>query len=271
MHVAAWLAALTLAQGPWSLGAWVEPARESLRYRFDNPSSFDTVELVPHFFVQTYDTDNVWFSIHAAHPLFGRRAETRVSLTPSATRRADDFDTFLQPDGNVIVSGTTGNATLRGWSVEERVTTGRYGPADLGFVFRFRRDTARYHEGTRIVTTTQPATRTEERVTTREFVSSQLLDVGLSASARRRWVSASLEIVPVGTARLAIELPDKYPGRTIVATARYTSLSGEASASRVLGPLHTRIGARIARVLAWRNSASVRLVRAGLFLELSKN
>jgi hypothetical protein len=271
MHAAAWLAVVTLAQGPWSFGAAVEPARESLRYRFENPSSFDTVDLVPHFFIQTYDTDHVWLTLLARHPLFGRRSETLVSLTPTDTRQADDFDTFLQPDGDVVVSGTTGNASQRGWSVEERVTTGRYRGADMGLVFRFRRDTARYHEGTRIVTTTQPPTHTESLVTTQEFVTSEMFDVGLSATVVRGVGTASLQATPVGAARLSIELPDKYPGKTLVATARYSSLTGEASVNRKVGTLNARVGARLARVFGWRHSASVRLSRASLFLELSTN
>jgi hypothetical protein len=269
MHAAAWVAAAVLAQTPWSVGATVEPARESLRYRFENPSSFDTAELVPHFFIQTYDTDHTWATLHVTHPLFGRRAETRLSLTPSATRRADDFDTFLQPDGNVIVSGTTGNASLRGWKIEERITTGRYRTLDVGLLFAYRRDTARYHEGTGIVTTTQPPTRSETIVTTREFVSSQLFDVGVSAAARGRVFTVGVDIVPAGVARLGVELPDKYPGRTIVGVARYSLLSGEISAGRTVGPVRARAGARVGRVFGWRNSASVRLQRASVFLELS--
>ena len=59
MALTALVAAIVIAQAQpaWTISVSIEPARESLRYRFDNPSSFNTVELVPHFFEQTYDTE----------------------------------------------------------------------------------------------------------------------------------------------------------------------------------------------------------------------
>src|SRR5262245_43655640 len=147
MVLTALVAAALLAQAPpgWSAGFTIEPARESLRYRFDNPSSFNTQELVPHFFEQTYDTRNLWIGGRFTYALWGHTPETRASVTPEATRSADDFDTFFQPDGNVVVAGTTGNASIRSWQVSQRLTAERVRGADVGVLFTYRRDTARYH------------------------------------------------------------------------------------------------------------------------------
>jgi hypothetical protein len=270
MPLTAWLAAVVIAQSPpaWTASISLEPARESLRYRFDNPSSFDTEQLVPHFFEQTYDTRNLWISGRITYPLFGRVSETRVSVTPQATRRADDFDTFFQPDGNVVRSGTTGNASIRSLQILQRVTADHMHGLDVGISLGYRRDTARYHEGLGILTTTRPPTEVRRLVTTREFVTSQLFEAG--AFGARSWgsFSGSIDLIAVGVGRLAIELPDKYPGRTIVAAGRYSSAMAEGAYTRRAGPTVARIGVRAGASLPWRRSSAVHLRRLSFFLTL---
>lgn len=270
MPLTAWVAVMVLAQSSstWTASFSVEPARESLRYRFDNPSSFDTVELVPHFFEQTYVTSNVWIGGRITYPLFGRVSETRGSATPTARRRADDFDTFFQPDGNVVRSGTTGNASIRSLQILERISVDRIGSIDVGVSLGYRRDTARYHEGLGILTTTRPPTDVRRLVTTREFVTSQLFEAGVFAAGDGSAFSGSVDVVAVGTGRLAIQLPDKYPGRTIVAVGSYSSAMVEGAYTRRAGPAVARIGARAGASLPWRQSSAMRLRRLSLFVTL---
>jgi hypothetical protein len=273
MLFTAWLAATVLAQSTpaWTASVSVEPTRESLQYRFDNPSSFDTTALVPHFFEQTYDTSNVWIGGRLTYPLLGHAAETRVAATPSSTRSADDFDTFFQPDGNIVRSGTTGNATIRSLQVLERIAANRVRGVDVGVSLGYRRDTARYHDGIGIVRTTSPPTEVRRLVTTREFVTSQLFEAGVFGSRSSARFSGIVDVIAVGAGRLAVQLPDKYPGRTIVAVGRYSSATAEATYTRRVGPAVARLSLRAGASLPWRHSSAVRIRRLSLLLSLGTN
>jgi hypothetical protein len=266
---AAWLTVAILAQAPspWSAAATLEQTRESLRYRFDNPSTFDTPALVPHFFEQTYDTRNIWLGARVTHPLFGRTAVARASLTPQATRAADDFDTFFQPDGNVIVSGTTGNASIRSWRLEERVALRPAGPVSLGFAFAYRHDRARFHEGTGIVRMTTPPSETRRAVTTREFVTSRMAQGTVFATATRGAFSITSDVVPIAAARLTIDLPDKYPGRLLRFGSRYSAAALELRYARRIGQVRMGAGIRSHATWPWRNTAAVHLRSVGVFIE----
>ena len=217
MPLTAWVAVMVLAQSSstWTASFSVEPARESLRYRFDNPSSFDT---------------------------------------------------FFQPDGNVVRSGTTGNASIRSLQILERISADRIGSIAVGVSLGYRRDTARYHEGLSILTTTRPPTDVRRLVTTREFVTSQLFEAGVFAARDGSAFSGSVDVVAVGTGRLAIQLPDKYPGRTIVAVGSYSSAMVEGAYTRRAGPAVARVGAGAS--LPWRHSSAMRLRRLSLFVTL---
>src|SRR6185295_12632642 len=98
---------MTAAGQSFSVG--LETARDRFTYHFDNPSAFDTPQLVPHFFEQRYVSDNLWLAASvryvAAFPW-----ETSVAVTLDRTLPATDYDTFFNPDGTVIVSGTSGDA-----------------------------------------------------------------------------------------------------------------------------------------------------------------
>src|SRR5260221_10708152 len=97
---------------PNGVSVSIETTRDRWHYRFENPSSFSTAELVPHEFTQTYWGDNQWvvFGLRLA-PLAqgrGRLFETEIAATRPRTTRGDDYDTFFQPSGDVVVAGTTG-------------------------------------------------------------------------------------------------------------------------------------------------------------------
>jgi len=118
----------------------IELRRDRFGYHFTNPSSFDTSALVPHFFEQRYVADNLWADVrlrYFAHV----RWETFVGVTPGARRRsADDHDTFFDPDGSVVVSGTTGGVLIRSFEVSQRAEISRAGPLRLFASYRFRLD-----------------------------------------------------------------------------------------------------------------------------------
>jgi hypothetical protein len=270
MVLTALVTAAVIAQAPhsWWLAATLEPARESLRYRFDNPSSFNTEQLVPHFFEQTYDTDNLWFEAAVGYTIGGRAAQTRLAMTPQLSGRADDFDTFFQPDGNVVVAGTTGNASIRSWRVSQRLTADHWRGVDVGVTFGYRRDTARYHEGIGIVTTTIPRTEERRTVATREFVTSQMFEAGISGMRTQSRFGARLDVVAVGVARLAVQLPDKYPDRTLVFSGRYSGAAAEGSCRFRAGRLALQAGAAGGASLPWRESSAMRLRRFSLFLAI---
>ena len=263
--------AILLAQTPVGVSATIEPRVETLRYRFENPSNFNTTELVPHFFEQTYDTDNLWLGARVVYPLLGTPAELTVAFTPQVTAQADDFDTFFNPDGNVIVSGTTGDASIRGWTAGQRVAIGSGTALSYGIGYSYRRDSARYHDGTRIVTMTQPASETSELVTTREFVSSQIHEVQVFA----RWrpaaapaLSLLVEGAPVALGRLNVELPDKYPGRTIVFDANVSVARAEATVRTSVGGVALSAGVRVTRSIPWRDSARFSLTSVSALFSL---
>jgi hypothetical protein len=264
------LLAAVLAQAPPQAGVavTVAPRIESLRYRFENPSSFDTAELVPHFFEQTYGTSNVWAGLRARYQLFRIAAESSVEVTPQVTGRADDLDTFFQPDGNVIVSGTVGNASLRGWNVAQRLVVGRTRIIEYGVGYGYRRDTARYHDGTRITRTTVPQFELRETVTTREFVTSQVHEAKwfVRWAPERSRLSLFVEAAPFAVGRLAIELPDKYPGRLLVFSSRTAMLRAEVTRNWTIGGLDLELAGAAERSFSYSSRARMRLQGVSIVL-----
>ena len=103
------------ARAQTEAGVTYELQRDRYVYRFENPSSFDTPAVVPHFFEQTYVGDNHWLLGHIGYGGVRLRGRTRAGLTATVTTRGDDVDTFFQPGGDVVTSGTTGNVSLSSW------------------------------------------------------------------------------------------------------------------------------------------------------------
>jgi hypothetical protein len=257
--------------GP-AISATVEPRIETLRYRFENPSSFDTAELVPHYFEQTYDTDNLWLGLRARYRLRNLSAETNVAFTPQVTGQADDLDTFFQPDGDVVVSGTLGSASLRAWEAGQRLVVGESGGLAYGLGYSYRRDSARYHEGTKITRRSLPPSEIREVVTTREFVTSQIHQaqwfVRWVPDGGQRRFAIVLEAAPFTLGRLAVDLPDKYPGRTLVFRSRAAVLGGEASFRWPVASMNVEMAARASRSFSYSGGAAMRLGGVSLVLRV---
>jgi hypothetical protein len=213
----------------------VEARHDRFTYHFDNPSSFDTPFLVPHFFDQRYEANNVWLMGSASY-VAGIRWETAAGITPQRTSTGDDYDTFLNPDGTVFVSGTTGGISIRSLQVTQRGEVARRGAAALVSGYRLRFDRSEFHLGHKTVTRNGVLIEAID-VTTRETTSSQLHEFlfGLTAALDlgNRWgVAFEAEVSPVALGRLLVRLPDKYPGRDLVFLATVGTLSSHATLSR---------------------------------------
>ena len=218
-----------VAQDSAGVAVSYEVSRDRFRYHFKDPSTFDTPELVPHDFTQTYWGDNKWGVVRARYRLGRRLLSSEVAASPQRTTRGDDFDTFFQPGGDIVISGTTGNVSLRSIRVRQDIALGPAMGVDWRIGYQFRRDRSRFHIGqTKIVSHSIPASRDVLTVFGRETTTSNVHEVrfGVTRQWRRgAWHAAvDVDVAPTTRATLTTILPDKYPGREIVYTAIAFSL-----------------------------------------------
>jgi len=179
---------------------------------------------VPHFFEQTYDADNVWLIARVRYPVGGHLWETFGGVTTGRDSTGDDYDTFFNPDGTTIVSGTTGGISIRSWRIGQRAEIARRGSAAIFAGYRLRVDRSDFQLGHKTVRRNGILVEAVD-VTTREFTSSQLHEVltGLTVALPlgRAWgLSIDTEIAPIAAARLLVQLPDKYPGQDLIFLAK---------------------------------------------------
>jgi hypothetical protein len=198
----------------------LETRAERFTFRVENPSNFEPGPLVPHFFEQIYDSDNAWVLVTGHYRLFGGAASTELGLTPHVTRAGSDVDTFFQPSGDVITSGTRGTVRLRSLSLQQRVEMSRWRSWTVGVTVGYRRSAMDFLPSDRIVTRRQPPSETREPVGGDETTWSHVIESGLTAAAPvdlgARWrLLADAEALPLTRARLTISLPLKYPGELI--------------------------------------------------------
>jgi hypothetical protein len=209
----------------------VEARRDRFQYHFDNPSSFDTPAPVPHFFEQRYVADNVWALVTVRYTA-RLRWETSFGATPQRTSTADDYDTFLDPDGTVWVSGTTGGAAMRSFRVSQTAEVARARGVRFVAGYRLRIDLADFQVGHKTMTRNGALVLATD-VTAPESTTSQLREVlaGTSTSVNLapEWrLSVGGELTPLSIGRLAVRLPEKYAGdavfsaRVVGASARVT-------------------------------------------------
>ena len=179
---------------------------------------------MPHFFEQTYNADNVWLIGRVRYPAAGRRWETFGGITPSRDSTGDDYDTFFNPDGMTIVSGTTGGISIESWRIGQRAEVARRGSAALFTGYRLRVDRSDFHLGHKTVTRNGILVEATD-VTTREMTSSQLHEIltgfTVALPLGRTWgLAIDTEIAPIALGRLLVQLPDKYPGQDLVFLAK---------------------------------------------------
>lgn len=215
-----------------------EIARDRFHYYFENPSSFDTAELVPHNFKQTYWGDNQWGVVTARYRIGRSALESEVAITPKRATRGDDVDQFFQPTGDVATSGTSGNVDLRSWRLRHTVALGRFGGFNWRTGYQYRRDRSAFHaRQTKTVSHTLPPSTTSFTIDGSETTISDVHE--FRVGVMRRWAPAqgwridtALDVSPSTIARLTTILPLKYPGREIVFSAVVMTLNPALTISR---------------------------------------
>ena len=251
----------------------VEARRDRFTYHFDNPSSFDTPFLVPHFFEQRYVADNVWLTGSASY-VAGIRWVTLAAVTPQRTSTADDYDTFFNPDGTVFVSGTTGGISIRSMRISQRGEVARRGAAALVSGYRLRLDGSEFHLGHKTVTRNGMLIEASD-VTTRETTSSQLHEFLFGVTAAfdlgNHWgASVDTEVSPVALGRLLVQLPDKYPGRNLVFRATVGTVSSQATLARHFGDWALAFSLDGGRTWSYRSTATLSRRDLGLRLAITR-
>ena len=210
----------------------VEARHDRFSYHFDNPSSFDTAALVPHFFEQRYVADNVWLVASVCYTA-GIRWNISAGATPARQATGDDYDTFWNPDGTVWISGTTGPISIHSWQIAMRGEIARRGTVALFAGYRWREDRSNFGVGHKTVTRNGVSVAAED-VTDPERTESRTLEFLAGASLAhplwRRWLlTADGEFAPVTLGRLIVQLPVKYPGEDLVFVAKGMTVSGRVS------------------------------------------
>jgi hypothetical protein len=245
-------------QAQLAVGAEIQ--RDRFTYHFDNPSSADTPFLVPHFFEQHYVADNVWLT-GAARYAAGIRWETAAGVTPQRTSTGDDYDTFFNPDGTVIVSGTTGGISIRSFRISQRAELARVGPVTLVAGYRLRVDRSDFQLGHKTVTRNNVIV-TAIDVATRELTSSQVHEVLVGARLMRAvtpaWtLSIDGEVAPTTVGRLLVQLPDKYPGEDLVFLAKVAATTGRVALARRTRRWTVEVSVDAGKTWSYRSEATL--------------
>lgn len=241
------IAAAILAQS-LSVSAGIAPRAEQFSYRFDNPSTFDSNSVVPHFFEQKYTTIPIWFSGDVRYHVDDISARTTAGLSLRGTTPGSDIDTFMLQSGDIATSGTNGRVRLRSWELGQRLAIEMSSTWSLGLSVSYRHDAADFLPADRIVTHTLPASETRTFITDRESTTSHVVAVGADIERTAGRGSAwqfryGVSVQPVIFGQLTIQLPDKYPGVDLT----FSALSFGATASCAL---ERRMG-------AWRSGVEI--------------
>ena len=235
----------------WSAG--VEYQRDRFDYRFENPSSYDTAELVPHVFEQAYDADNFWFTGRLRFALDTRPFETEGGITVTSTGGGSDYDTFYQRDGNIVVYGTTAVTDVWSWRAAQYAGLGSWLGLRWRAAYSYRRDRAHFRPGDTTIVQTKPPSSAAVWNTDRETTISEVHEVRIGAERTLEpgsgWrVRATADVAPTTLARLTIILPDKYPD-PVVFIAKGLSVNAALHVTRRIGRWHA--GAVVAYAQAW--------------------
>ena len=176
---------------------------------------------------------------------------------------ATDFDTFYNPGGIVWIAGTTGDARVHSLRVEQEVELGRTRGFRLSAGYRLQTDRADFLEGDK--TDNRNGVLISRRVvTTREYTSAQSHQLFVRAAhtlaLSPQWqVRLSGDAAPAALYRLAIQLPDKYPGQTLVYSTTNLVTGGRVDVETTRSNWPIAVHARVGR--AWRYSAKQRASR----------
>jgi len=220
-----------------TVSAGYEIAYDRFNYFFENPSTFDSPDLIPHNFKQTYWGDNQWAFVSARYRVAGEMMETTFAATPSRDTRGDDVDTFFLRSGDVATSGTSGRVDMRSMRIHQDVTLGAHRGLTWHGGYQYRRDRQEFHaRQIKTVTHTRPASSESFPIDGAERTLSETHEVFVGIS--RSWqgsgwrMRARVNLSPIMQARLTTILPFKYPGREIVFAAPVFAINPLVSAER---------------------------------------
>jgi hypothetical protein len=176
---------------------------------------------------------------------------TSGGVTPSRSSTGTDYDTFFDPDGSVVVSGTTGPIDIHSWRIGQRAEIIRAGGVAIDTGYRLRVDISDFGVGHKTIVKNGVVIAATD-VTSPEHTSSQMHEVFFGV----RLDGLSLQISPVTVGRLLIQLPEKYPGVDLV----YISTGAAGAASYTV--TRARISASVHAFYTWSYSASASLKRS---------
>ncbi len=252
-----------------------EARRDRIRYHFDNPSSADTSFLVPHFFEQTYDADNLWIVATARYTAGGVRFETSGGLAPSRLVRADDYDTFFNPGDVVLVSGTTGTARAQAMLVSQLAEVGRAGSVHISLGYRLRWDRFDFGVGHKTVTRNGLLSSATD-VTSPEMTDSkvhELLAAFRTAPAiGSGWhLALSGEVSPLTLARLSVQLPEKYPEQDLVFFAKVFAASARVALVRPGTRWPVEIAVEAGRTWSYVSTAQLSRAAGGVGVTIGRS
>ncbi len=237
-----------------------ELRRDRIRYHFDNPSSADTSFLVPHFFEQTYHADNLWI-VATARYTARVRMETVAGVSAQRSVRADDYDTFFDPGDIVIVSGTTGDASMQSLLFSQRADVGRAGPVQISVAYRLRWDRFDFGLGHKTATRNGALIAASE-TTAPEMTDSQVHEVIVGfrgeAPLGGAWrLPIAFEISPATVARLSVQLPEKYPGLDLVFRGLVMTTALRVTLARAGARWPIEIALRVEESVSYRSTAQL--------------
>jgi hypothetical protein len=247
----------------------VEGRSERFDYHIENPSNVEPGPLVPHVFEQRYRANNTWFVFNGGYRIGGSAAFTEFGVTPRITTSGSDVDTFFQPSGDVVTTGTRGNVRLWSFAVRQWIEMAEWRGWTFGATIGYRRASMDFLPSDRIVTHTLPPSEIREPVGGDETTWSHVVDSGLTMArafdASARWrISAHVEALPITRARLTISLPLKYPGELIRQDTFGFGARGRIAAERRIGRVSAGGAATIGGVWGYRHTARYNERRAGL-------
>jgi hypothetical protein len=254
----------------------LERRAERFDYHIENPSSVEPGPPVPHFFEQRYRSNNTWIFANLVYRLRGSAASTEFGITPRITTPGSDVDTFFQPSGDIVTTGTRGDVQLRSFAIRQWIEMSTWRGWIFGATIGYRRSEMDFLPSDRIVTHTQPSSQIRQPVGGDETTWSHVVDSGVTAArsfnASEHWrVSTGFEALPVTRARLTISLPLKYPGQLIRQDTFGFGARGTVAVARQWRSVVVGVGVTTGGTWGYRRTARYHERRAGgeVFVRMS--
>lgn len=231
VHAAALCFAMCTSAVAQTFDAGFETLQDRLRYHFDNDSKWDTTFLVPHFFDQVYSGDKQLLVLRAR----GRDWSVEAGVSGVRQLAGSDYDTFFQPDGDVVVHGHMLDVDARSWRAAFRMNVAGPWHMRVGF----SRDQFHHPPGFSVTLHTQPPSSLATFSDSRENVVSNILEAAVGVThtkpmGRSFRLRGSVDVAPVALAQLSTYLPDKYSG-PVRFTATSYALLGSLTAEWQIG------------------------------------